>query len=162
MVLPSRLGCPLSLKTPNMGNTGSNQLPRRPQFPPRASVQRSLRRRFLPRAVIARLSSRRAFCFERLDALTDAALDEVDVLDEDGRPARRNFGHPALAAVDAQQLRIGAVVEQVLVVARRRSHRAAAVPGDAHHQRMVGADRLEQVAQAAAPSNPAIVVGDVR
>ena len=24
MVLPSRLGCPLSLKTPNMGNPGSN------------------------------------------------------------------------------------------------------------------------------------------
>ena len=24
MMLPSRLGCPLSLKTPNMGNTGLN------------------------------------------------------------------------------------------------------------------------------------------
>ena len=24
MMLPSRLGCPLSLKTPNMGNTGYN------------------------------------------------------------------------------------------------------------------------------------------
>ena len=26
MMLPSRLGCPLSLKTPNMGNTGERQL----------------------------------------------------------------------------------------------------------------------------------------
>ena len=26
MMLPSRLGCPLSLKTPNMGNVGTNQL----------------------------------------------------------------------------------------------------------------------------------------
>ena len=30
MVLPSRLGCPLSLKTPNMGNTGQNP----PSFDP--------------------------------------------------------------------------------------------------------------------------------
>ena len=26
MLLPSRLGCPLSLKTPNMGNTGLHHL----------------------------------------------------------------------------------------------------------------------------------------
>ena len=74
---------------------------------------------------------------ECLGAAIGTALDEIRALAEHGRLARRNGLPWGLGAVNAEQLFVPTVVEQVLVPLCGRRNGASTVLGDANHERIL-------------------------